>query len=179
MKHWAFAVNFRHEEKTGTRGTGGSFVFSDSLLPMPVDYKTDQVDVSAAYSVARFQARIAYYGSIFKNDDNALTWANPYVSLVNGGTAGQLALAPNNEFHQLVLLPPVMTSTRGRSSRPTSRVGRMTQDETFLPYTINSTLTTQPLPRSSLDGRVDTLSGNVKIDLDLDGQDSNQRRAYL
>ena len=40
---------------------------------------------------------------------------------------------------------------------------RMTQDETFLPYTINSTLTTQPLPRSSLDGRVDTLSGNLKL----------------
>ncbi len=30
-------------------------------------------------------------------------------------------------------------------------------------HTINSTLTTQPLPRSSLDGRVDTLSGNVTL----------------
>jgi MtrB/PioB family decaheme-associated outer membrane protein len=166
VKHWAFAVNFRHEEKTGTRGTGGSFIFNDSLLPMPVDYKTDQVDISAAYSVPRFHARLAYYGSIFKNDDDALTWANPYVPLGSGGAAGQLALAPDNEFHQLVLSAGYDINQSAQITADIA-VGRMTQDETFLPYTINSTLTTQPLPRSSLDGSVDTLSGNVKITSDL------------
>jgi hypothetical protein len=54
VKHWAFAVNVRHEEKTGTRGTGGSFIFNDSRLPMPIDYKTDQFDASAAYDAERF-----------------------------------------------------------------------------------------------------------------------------
>jgi hypothetical protein len=39
----------------------------------------------------------------------------------------------------------------------------MTQDETFLPYTINSSLPTQPLPASSLDGSVDTLTGNLRF----------------
>jgi hypothetical protein len=38
----------------------------------------------------------------------------------------------------------------------------MTQDEAFLPYTINSSLPTQPLPASSLDGSVDTLTGNLR-----------------
>ena len=103
VKHWAFAANVRHEEKTGTRGTGGAFVFNDSQLPMPVDYKTDQIDVSAAYSIARFRARIAYYGSIFRNDNDAFTWANPYVPLVTGGAVGQIALAPSNAFHQILL----------------------------------------------------------------------------
>jgi MtrB/PioB family decaheme-associated outer membrane protein len=162
VKHWAFAVNFRHEEKTGTRGTGGSFIFNDSLLPMPVDYKTDQIDVSAAYSVARFQARIAYYGSIFKNDDDAFTWANPYVPLVNGGTTGRLALAPSNQFHQLLASAGYQFGERTQATADIA-VGRMTQDESFLPYTVNTSLTTQPLPRSSLDGRVDTLTGHVKI----------------
>ncbi len=162
VKHWAFAANVRHEEKTGTRGTGGSFVFNDSQLPMPVDYKTDQIDVSAAYSVARFKARIAYYGSIFRNDNDSLTWANPYVPLVTGGAAGQLALAPSNAFHQLLLSAGYDLDERTQISADVA-LGRMTQDETFLPYTVNSNLATQPLPRSSLDGRVDTLSGNVKL----------------
>ena len=39
----------------------------------------------------------------------------------------------------------------------------MTQDEAFLPYTINSSLPTQPLPSSSLDGQVDTLTGNLRF----------------
>src|SRR5512138_1700046 len=38
VQHWSFAVNVRHEEKSGTRGMGGSFVFNDALLPVPVDY---------------------------------------------------------------------------------------------------------------------------------------------
>jgi len=162
VKHWAFAANVRHEEKTGTRGTGGAFVFNDSQLPMPVDYKTDQIDVSAAYSIARFRARIAYYGSIFRNDNDAFTWANPYVPLVTGGAVGQIALAPSNAFHQILLSAGYDLDERTQISADVA-FGRMTQDETFLPYTINSTLTTQPLPRSSLDGRVDTLSGNLKL----------------
>lgn len=161
-KHWSFGINVRHEQKTGTRGTGGSFVFNDSQLPMPVDYETDQIDVSAAYAAARFQARFAYYGSIFRNDDSALTWANPYIPLVTGGTIGQLALAPGNEFHQLVVSGAYQIDPAAQITADIA-FGRMSQDEAFLPYTINSSLPTQPLPRRSLDGRVDTLSGNIKL----------------
>jgi MtrB/PioB family decaheme-associated outer membrane protein len=162
VKHWAFAINVRHEEKTGTRGTGGSFVFNDARFPMPFDYKTDQFDVSAAYNVARFQARIAYYASIFRNEDRALVWANPYVPLAVGGTAGQLALAPGNQFHQVTLSAGYRITERTQLTADVA-FGRMTQDEAFLPYTINPSLTTQPLPRNSLNGRVDTLTGKLRI----------------
>jgi len=160
--HWAFAVNFRHEEKEGTRGLGGSFVFNDSQLPMPVNYETDQFDASAAYAAGRLRARIAYYGSIFRNDDESLTWANPYVPLVAGGNAGRLALAPGNQFHQLLLSAGYKVAARTQMTADVA-FGRMSQDETFLPYTINGSLPAQPLPRSSLDGRVETLTGNLRI----------------
>ena len=160
--HWEFAVKFRHEEKTGTLGTAGSFVFNSSQLAMPVDYDTNQIDVSAAYSTARFQARFAYYGSIFKNNEDILTWANPYSPLVPGATIGERALAPGNEFHQLVVSAAYELNKRIHATADIA-FGRMTQDDAFLPYTVNSSLTTQPLPRSSLDGRVNTLTGNVKI----------------
>lgn len=160
-RHWAFGVNVRHEEKTGTRGMGGTFVFNEAQLAAPVDYRTDQIDAAAAYSAANFQGRIAYYGSLFANDTAALAWENPYAAL-GGSTLGQLALAPDNEFHQLLLSGGYRLHERARVTADVA-VGRMTQDEAFLPYTVNTSLATQPLPRRSLDGRVDTLSGALKL----------------
>jgi MtrB/PioB family decaheme-associated outer membrane protein len=162
VTHWAFAINVRHEEKEGARGMGGSFMFNDSQLPMPVHYETDQFDASAAYSAGRLQARIAYYGSIFRNEDDAFTWANPYIPLDAGADLGQFALAPDNQFHQLVLSAGYRLAERTQMSANVA-YGQMTQDEAFLPFTVNGSVPTQPLPRSSLDGKVDTLSGNLKI----------------
>ena len=166
VTHWKFAANVRHEEKDGTRGLGGTFMFSDSQLAMPVNYTTDQIDLSAAYAAGRLQARMAYYGSIFKNDDDALTWANPYIPLAPGGNVGQMSLAPGNQFHQLVLSAGYRLAA---STQVTADVayGQMTQDEKFLPYTINANVPAQPLPRGSLDGKVETLSGNLKITTQL------------
>lgn len=162
VAHWEFAIKFRHEEKTGTLGTAGSFVFNSSQLALPVDYDTNQIDISAAYSRPRLQVRLAYYGSLFKNGETALTWANPYVPFVGGAIVGQRALAPDNEFHQLVMSAGYELGKR-TSATADLAFGSMTQDAAFLPYTINSSLTTQPLPRSSLDGRINTLTGNLKI----------------
>ena len=162
VQHWSFAVNVRHEQKSGTRGAGGTFVFNDAQLPLPVDYRTDQIDAAAAYHAAGFQARIAYYGSIFDNGDKALLWENPYLPLTSGGTTGQLALAPANQFHQLLLATGYQISARTRVTADVA-AGRMTQDDAFLPYTVNASLASQPLPRRSLDGRVDTLTGALRL----------------
>jgi MtrB/PioB family decaheme-associated outer membrane protein len=164
-RHWSFGVNVRHEQKSGTRGMGGTFVFNEAQLAAPVDYRTDQVDASAAYSAAKFQGRIAYYGSLFENHAAALAWENPY-SALGAGTMGQMALAPGNEFHQLLLSGGYRLHERARVTADVA-VGRMTQDEAFLPYTVNASLPTQPLPRHSLDGRVDTLTSALKLNATL------------
>ena len=59
-----------HETKDGQRATAGSFMISAAQLVQPVDYTTDQVDVSAAYNGGKLQAKLAYYGSLFKNGDD-------------------------------------------------------------------------------------------------------------
>jgi len=164
--HWAFAVNVRHEEKEGTRGVGGSFMFNDSQLPMPINYTTDQFDASAAYKAGQLQARIAYYGSVFKNDDDALTWANPYVPLVPDSTLGQLGLSPGNQFHQILLSAGYRLAQNTQITGDVA-FGQMSQDEAFLAYTVNGSVPTQPLPRASLDGRVETLTGNLKLTTQL------------
>jgi len=74
--NWQTAVKYRHEVKEGKMATAGSFFFNSAQLVEPIDYVTDQVDASVAYSATRWQAKLAYYGSMFNNNDQSLIWQN-------------------------------------------------------------------------------------------------------
>ncbi len=159
--NWEYAVNFRHETKDGTQRTAGAFYVNTSQLIAPVDYVTDQVDASASYTGKKLQMKFAYYGSAFRNGNSALTWQDPYAALV-GETAGQLALPPDNQFHQLQATGGYQLGDKTRLSGDIA-VGRMTQNDSFLASTQNATLAVPGLPRSSLDGRVATLDAGLRL----------------
>ena len=157
---WEYALNVRHETKDGTKRTAGSFFVNSSQLIEPVDYVTDQVDASAAYSGKKFQMKLAYYGSKFRNGNSALTWQDPYTA-VNGETVGQLALPPGNEFHQVSASAGYQFTDRTRATADIA-VGRMTQNDSLLAYTQNATLGV-PGPGGSLNGRAATLDAALKL----------------
>ncbi len=160
---WKYALGFRRENRDGTKRASGAFFVNAAQLIEPVDYDTDQIDASASYTGRRLQARLAYYGSRFKNANDALTWQNPFtVPAFPGATAGQRALPPDNQFHQLSATLGYQLTERTRASADIAW-GRMTQDESFLAPTLNGTLAVPALPRGSLDGRVDTLNADVKL----------------
>jgi MtrB/PioB family decaheme-associated outer membrane protein len=112
---------------------------------------------------------------LFDNDNSSLIWQNPYSTISGWDSSsgfpngqGQVALEPDSQFHQI-------NAKGGYSFSKTMRlvgdvsVGRATQNDKFLPYTINPTLAasvTQPLPVDSLDGEVDV----THIGLRLTGQ---------
>jgi MtrB/PioB family decaheme-associated outer membrane protein len=160
---WEYALNFRHETKEGTQRIAGAFFFNSAQLVQPVDYVTDQLDASASYAGRKLQAKFAYYASTFKNNHNALTWQNPFTPplFAPDATTGQLALPPDNQFHQILASAGYQFSDR-TSAMADIALGRMTQDESFLAATLNPSLS-QSLPRNSLDGRVDTTNANLKI----------------
>lgn len=162
VTRWEYAVKVRHETKDGQRGTAGPFYFSSAQLIQPVDYVTDQVDISAAYNGAKLQGKLAYYGSIFKNSDASLTWQNPNALPGSFPDKGQLALPPSNQFHQIVITSGYQFTDRTRAMGEVT-LGRMTQDEAFLPATTNTSLPTITLPRASLNGQVDTVNANFKV----------------
>jgi MtrB/PioB family decaheme-associated outer membrane protein len=158
---WEYAVNFRHETKDGTKRTAGAFYVNTSQLIEPVDYVTDQVDASATYTGKKLQMKFAYYGSTFRDGNSALSWQDPYTP-VAGETAGQLALPPNNQFHQLQATGGYQLGDKTRLSGDIA-VGRMTQNDGFLASTQNATLAVPGLPGSSLNGRVSTLDAGLKL----------------
>lgn len=164
VRDWEYAVNFRHETREGTKRTAGAFLFTSAQLVEPVDYVTDQVDASASYRGSKWQLKFAYYGSRFRNSNDALTWQNPFTPApaFPGAVAGQLALPPDNQFHQISASAGYQFNLRTRATADIA-FGRMTQNENFLAATLNSTLAVPALPRNSLDGRVDTLNATLKL----------------
>ncbi|MDX1487679.1 MAG: MtrB/PioB family decaheme-associated outer membrane protein, partial [Acidiferrobacterales bacterium] len=162
---WQTAIKGRHEIKEGKLGLAGASLFTATQFLQPIDYVTDELDVSATYSGQRFQARVGYYGSMFRNHDDSLTWDNPFTftGTQDPATEGRLALPPDNQFHQLFASVGYQINKKTRLTADLT-AGRGEQDEDFLPYTINSTIAgVQPLPRTSLDGRVDTLTAYVRL----------------
>jgi len=176
-RHWDFSTSYHRETKEGTRSIGAVFGNSGGnpravLLPEPVDYTTDQFDATLRYTTRKLQVDATYYLSIFSDDNSALTWENPYTTITGwaAGTGfpigvGQLSTPPDNRFHQFSLNAAYNFSEHTRFNASYER-GRMTQDEQFLPYTNIASLAasiTQPLPRDSLDGRIDTTLWNGSI----------------
>jgi len=160
---WAYGVNFRHQVREGTKGTAGAFFVNASQLVAPVDYVTDQMDASVSYTGTRWQAKFAYFGSSFRNSNASLTWQNPFTApAFPGAVAGQLALPPDNQFHQISASVGYQWSDRTRATADIA-LGRMLQNEAFLAPTLNTALVAPALPQASLDGRVTTLNASLKL----------------
>ena len=163
-REWSTQLSVRHDVRDGTQRLSGSFFSTASQLIAPVDQVTDQLEVSASYFTRQWQGSLSYQASMFRNGPDALTWANPFTPIVDGADRGQLALAPDNQFHQIVaslggeILPQVRLSAE-------LATGRMAQDAAYLAPTLNESLAAllPALPAASLHGRVDTFNASLRL----------------
>jgi len=164
--NWELSGRFRQERKEGKKSIGAAIGpgFGGAravILPEPVDYETNEVEAKAIYAREGFQAEVGYFGSFFTDNNRSLTWQNPFAARDEPDGRGRLALPPDNQFNQIA-------GSLGYDLRDETRItanlalGRMTQDESFLPFTINPDLQ-RPLPRSSPDAKVDTRLVTLKI----------------
>lgn len=159
---WGYDVKYRHETKEGIKRISGSFFLNAAQLAEPVDYVTDEVDASVSYNSKKWQASLAYYGSTFRNNNISLTWDNAFVPLVAGAVEGELALPPDNQFHQFILSGGYQLGKRSHLSGDIA-IGRMEQDENFLPATLNTSLMVPVLPANSANAQVDTVDAKFKL----------------
>ena len=159
-RRWKLSVDYTRQEREGLSRSSGSFMFQAAEFGAPVDYATDDLEVVLNYSADRWQASLTYFGSVFSNDNDGLTWDNPYSTALNVD-AGQFAQSPGNESHQVALagsvLLPARTTLNGQIS-----LGHMTQNADLLPYTTNTFLPANPLPVTSANAEADTLNANLR-----------------
>lgn len=169
-ERWQADTRYREHRRDGLRGVAGLIGNTGgnarvAFLPEPVDLRTREADVGLRYAGERLQARLWLMLSRFDNGHDTLAWDNPYSAIAGWHPSaghpegrGRSSLMPDNRYSQIgVSLAHALTAqTRGNVD---VALGRMRQDQAFAPYTINPVLAGSvqvPLPRDSLDGRVDT-----------------------
>ena len=169
-ERWQFDVDFSHENKQGVDATGAAIANTPvpgqgivgaltlATLPEPIDQDTDIVNATLRYAGNDGQVDLKYQMSIFNNNNNSLTWQDPF----NTAASGSMSLAPDNEFHQLSLTGGYTLPYKSRLTGLIS-MGRMTQNQSYLPYTVNNNATPSPLPQSSLDGQVWLTNAQLKL----------------
>jgi MtrB/PioB family decaheme-associated outer membrane protein len=151
-----FKLDFKNEEKTGTRpmGWGSAALFSVE----PIDSTTRQLEAMLQYSGERLQLSGGYYGSWYDNQNSQVL---EQLRGLSGGTSASLAaitpisLPLSNEAHQIFVDGGYSFTP---STRGTFKVAytRATQDEHLPSYTLaapNNRFINAP---SHLDGKIDT-----------------------
>ncbi|MGZ5080300.1 MAG: MtrB/PioB family decaheme-associated outer membrane protein [Usitatibacter sp.] len=157
---WEVKGSVRHEDKTGAKpmSTVSSQVNEfAATLPDPIDQSTDQYRLSLAFNGEKGFFQADYYGSIFKNNIQSLTWQD----VSDPTKSATMSSAPDNQYHRLGL-------TGGYRFSPTTKlvasgsIARGTQNENFITSAQNNQL---PLgvPAQSLDGLVVTKKLNLKL----------------
>jgi MtrB/PioB family decaheme-associated outer membrane protein len=152
---FSFSLDYRRQENDGNRIQGGSTFTNASLLPMPFEYVTDEVDFEARYGSDNSFVALSWYLSDFQNDNTALYWEQPFTGAAGADTLAQ-AQAPESRFQQLTLAGGYSFPELRTVMSLSASMGQITQDTQFLPYTSNTALPAFPLPRTSLDAEVDT-----------------------
>jgi MtrB/PioB family decaheme-associated outer membrane protein len=174
---WDLSVDAREDRITGARAFGAMVGSTGGnaravLLPAPVDERIRRVDAALVRSGERHQFRAGWHLSWFDNAIGALRWQNPFGQVAGWAPAaafpageGQAATAPDSTFHRLDLAWNGQLSPHLRASASLAH-GRATQDQAFLPYTVNPALAAtivEPLPRPSLEGRIDSTQASFRL----------------
>ncbi len=166
---------------TGTQGginlPGGSTGKAEAInmIMNPTSYQTDNVNAALNWKGDKGHLTSGYYGSIFHDDYNSLSWQGAQATGASGCagsncyTNNTMSTAPSNSLHQANL-------TGGYNFTQTTKLaggfsyGYNTQNSSYAPTLIPQAIGTPynmmqagGLPTSSLNGVVETTHGDLKL----------------
>ncbi len=151
---WDLHLGYTVRRDEGLRPLGTAFFFTSIVETLrPIDELTHEVNASIEYARPGGSLRLAYTGSLFRNETDAVTWDNPFRAddAELNPSRGRLDLDPDNQAHAI--------SVDGALNLPwssrligTLSYGWMRQDDRFLPFTINGAINSPSLPAQSLGG---------------------------
>jgi len=153
---WRPRLEYTHEIKQATLTTSGAFLTRAANLPRPVDHTTDQLDLGVSYRQPQWLLDLAYYGSLFRNRLDSLSWDNPY--LLQPET-GQLAREPDNSYQQLRLSGLYLWERQQLHAQLAYGLGR--SDADLLPYSTNDAFADRALPTARFEGEYRNLVADL------------------
>jgi len=153
-------ARFSSSRRDGQQPWGASFAFNTAVeLPKPLDDRTNDLSVGASWANPQGMFRLGWDGSWFTNDIQSLVWDNPIritdfnngllppagpfdpsgYSNGNGPAQGRESTAPSSMMN--VVSATGLYKMRGRTTlNGTVQLTSQTQDETLIPWTINSVI---------------------------------------
>ncbi|MCI0329904.1 MAG: MtrB/PioB family decaheme-associated outer membrane protein [candidate division Zixibacteria bacterium] len=167
-------AGYINERKTGNKQLGVTIGFNPVELPEPLNYETHRFSASAELARKDFSAAVAYSGRVFNNKTEAVIRDNLFrvtTDSVSAPLRARLALPVDNMSHNFTFTGTYNLPKRTRSVATVS-YGVATQNEDFLPHTINSALSDTGLVIrrledgsvvTSLDGKFKTFLFNYQI----------------
>jgi MtrB/PioB family decaheme-associated outer membrane protein len=166
------SIDFRRDQRDGFRSQFGSFGSTSTQLLAPIDDSTDRVTAAIRYQTDRWFVEVGYNGSFYNNDAPSWRWQNPFTPMVDGADVGQMAGAPGNDYNEIALSAGMHGLPGNTTVAFTAATGKGTQDQSFLPYTINPDIVTAPLPMGNLNGDVDV----TRLDLTVTSRPMDKLR---
>ena len=177
-ENWSVLAQFRHDEKHGridfgSAINGGEFSPASVLVPMPIDYKINQIRLQNDYHTGGLNMAVAYLGSFYNDELSHYTWDSAYTSAgepdwignsTYPGGKGMASTPPDNMFNQGIFSGSWSTPYHSTHVVWDAAYGLESQSANFLPYTINSGITiNHPLPALNANAQVKTTQANLRI----------------
>jgi len=104
LENWVLTSKVEHDHLSGSKINSMLFLGSANYASFaePIDYDTDKITLTGAYTTKRFQAQLSYVFSNFANNQHEYDAQSPFVGAGRAGySASQYSLAPDNMEHQL------------------------------------------------------------------------------
>jgi MtrB/PioB family decaheme-associated outer membrane protein len=179
-KPYDIRVLYFQEHRRGTRAAGTSFGFGNVVeSPEPIDYRTRDFAATAEWTRKSLLLRGSFHYNDFANRIPFEEFANPFRATdstdasaytgpasgsIGGPAFGRESLAPDNKAVTGSVGFLLKFAKRSRLSADAT-LGQWTQNDTFMPFSTNTAITTpvratdlSSLPARSLDGKIRTLS---------------------
>ncbi len=165
FKNTNLLFHFQNTTKKGEQPWSASYGFSAAVeLPGPVDHRTTDFGAALEWANDRGMLKAGWDGSWFSNNIDTLTWDNPlrltdftYSSAYSPGdgtSQGRMDLWPNSSTN---MLSGTATYRLPGRSKVYGNVGFSVwdQNDTLVPFTINTAIPVIPLPRATAEAKAD------------------------
>jgi len=173
---FSFRAEFSREKQDGTRPIFGSFGLDNTVeIFEPIDNQTLSMKLIAEYAKNPYYVNATYYYQTFENNENTLTFDNPFrtTDAIGDPATGRLALAPDNHYQNLSFSGSYSALPFNSKISANAALGWMRQDENFTAFTTNTALSSPPfaidyfdkanLPAQDADAKVNTYLYNVML----------------
>jgi MtrB/PioB family decaheme-associated outer membrane protein len=151
---WTFGLDYKRDERSGTRPRYGSFGSVSSEMLRPIDDSTDRITANMRYQGKHWFAQLGYFASIYDTKAAGFQFDNAFNAAVPGGERGRMSLEPDNFYSEIAASFGWYGLPGNTAITLSAAIGQGTQDTGFNPYTINPNIAVDALPLANLDGDV-------------------------